>query len=113
TQQGEVTLLIEPAQSGWDPGNEALNRASDVIAFSVMDTGIGISADKQQIIFEAFQQADGSTSRKYGGTGLRLASSRELARLLGGELRLVSAPRAGNTINLYQPQISMLQRFLL
>jgi signal transduction histidine kinase/DNA-binding response OmpR family regulator/HAMP domain-containing protein len=106
TERGQVTLRAGLATEGWDPANAALNAAPSVVVFSVTDTGIGIPFDKHQIIFEAFQQADGSTSRRYGGTGLGLAISREIARVLGGEISLVSIPGKGSTFKLYLPQVA-------
>lgn len=104
TEEGNVTVAFQRPDENIDLSRSGLKH-SDAMAIAVSDTGIGISQDKQKVIFEAFQQADGSTSRRYGGTGLGLSISRELAKFLNGEVQLTSEKGKGSTFTLYLPEI--------
>lgn len=103
TEKGSVELQVEPADSGWSFDHDRLNAASQVISFAVVDTGVGIAADKMKIIFEPFMQGDGSTSRTHTGTGLGLSISREVVKVLGGEIKVRSTLGKGSVFTLYLP----------
>ena len=104
TEHGSVNLQIGVADRGWSREAVSLVGASSVVAFSVMDTGIGIDDEQQQRIFEAFAQGDGTTARVYGGTGLGLSISRELVTLLGGEITVASTPGRGSNFTVFLPE---------
>jgi CheY-like chemotaxis protein/HAMP domain-containing protein len=103
TEHGSVRVEISSARDGWPSNAPTLDDADNVVKFSIVDTGIGIDGMQQQRIFEAFAQADGTTSRNYGGTGLGLSISRELVHLLGGEIGVESARNQGTTFTVYLP----------